>query len=48
LLTIYFPDTFSVFLPGNLKAATLNVCFPFLRYLLTAENQQFVLSVPHY
>ena len=49
LLTIkYFPDTFSVFLQGNLKAATLEVCFPFLQYFLKAENQHFVFSVLHY
>ena len=29
------------------QAASLKVCFPFLHYLLKAENQQFVFSVLH-
>ena len=42
------PDTFSVFLQGNLKAAILKVFFQFFHYLLKAENQQFVFSILHY
>ena len=38
----------ALFSQGNLKAATLEVCFPFLHYLLKAENQQFVFSTLHY
>ena len=45
---LILPDTFSVFLQGNLKAATLKVCFPFLHYLLKAENQQFAFLILHY
>ena len=45
-----FPDTVSVFLQGcNLNwAKTLKVCFPFLHYLLKAENLQLVLLVHHH
>ena len=32
-------------LQGNLKAATLKVCFPFLHYLLKAENQELKLRL---
>ena len=38
IVPILLTKTFSVFLQGNLTAATLKVCFPFPHYLLKAEN----------